>query len=144
MPTRSATASWSGGLKSGKGTLKVESGAFSGPYEYMSRFEQGPSTNPEELIGAAHAGCFAMFLSSLLEGNKTPAKQIDAKSSVTLTPGEKGPTITKIDLSVVAVVSGITDAKFQEIAKDAKSRCPVSKSLASVATMTLDAKLKSA
>jgi len=143
MPTRNATAHWSGGLKTGKGKLTLQSGVLKDAgYDYKSRFEEGPLTNPEELIGAAHAGCFAMFLSSLLEGNSTPATNLEVKGDVTLTPGEAGPTITKIVLHLVGEVPNITKDKFEELAKDAKAKCPISKALASVPSVELDINLK--
>ena len=121
MPTRYANATWEGGLKSGKGSLELQSKVVSTfPYDYLSRFEEGPQSNPEELLGAAHAGCFAMFLSSLLEKNETPATKLVAKSKVTVKPTDK----------------------FQELAKTAKQKCPISKSLAAVAEMTLNAVLE--
>ena len=139
MPTRHANATWTGGLKSGKGTVKLESGAYEGPYDFKSRFEEGPLTNPEELVGAAHAGCYTMFLSSLLEKNGTVATNLETKAAVTL--GD-GPTITKIVLSVVGTVPNIVNDKFQELAKEAKAKCPVSKALASVPEIVLEATLK--
>ena len=142
MPTRYATANWSGGLKNGKGNLKFESGVYSGPYDYKSRFETGPLTNPEELLGAAHAGCFTMFLSSLLEKNETPATNLETKADVTLTPGEGGPTITKIVLNLVGNVPNLTKEKFEELAKEAKAKCPISKALGSVPSMELVISLK--
>lgn len=141
MPTRYADATWEGGLKEGKGSLKLESGLVEGPYDYLSRFETGPTTNPEELLGAAHAGCYAMFLGALLEGNETPASKLDVKSSVTVRPTDDGPTITKIVLTLVGNVSNISEEKFMELAQQAKEQCPISKSLASVPEMKLDAKL---
>ena len=106
----------------------------------MSRFEKDAAkTNPEELIGAAHAGCFSMFLGAVLEGDKTPAKSIKTTAEVTL--GE-GPAITKIHLKCVGVVPGCDAKKFQETAAKAKEGCPISKALAGVATITLDAKLE--
>ena len=143
MPTRNATANWSGGLKGGKGKLTTQSGALKDlSYDHRSRFEEGPLTNPEELIGAAHAGCYAMFLSALLEGNETPAENLEVKADVTLTPGEGGPTITKIVLNLVGTVPKVSKEKFEELAKDAKAKCPVSKALASVPTVELNIALK--
>jgi osmotically inducible protein OsmC len=143
MPTRYANATWEGGLKNGKGNLELESGLFKGPYDYLSRFETGPTTNPEELLGASHAGCYAMFLGALLEGNETPATKLEVKSSVTVQPTDDGPTITKIVLSLVGEVPNISEEKFLELAQQAKEKCPISKSLAAVAEMDLEAKLKS-
>lgn len=138
MPVRSANAVWKGTLKEGKGHLKLESGVYVGPYTWASRFAQGSETNPEELIGAAHAGCYAMFLSALLTNNNTPPEELRATARVHL--GD-GPTITKIELEMVAKVPGIGAERFQELAQDAKARCPVSKALAAVAEISLDARL---
>lgn len=143
MPTRYATVNWSGGLKDGKGALTLESGVLKDTaYDYKSRFETGPLTNPEELLGAAHAGCFTMFLSSLLEKNNTLATNLETKADVTLTPGEGGPTITKIVLHLTGTVPNITKEKFEELAKEAKAKCPISKSLASVPSVELNISLK--
>jgi osmotically inducible protein OsmC len=138
MPVRSANAVWKGTLKEGRGHLKLESGVYEGPYTWASRFAQGSETNPEELIGAAHAGCYAMFLSALLTNNNTPPEELRAAARVHL--GD-GPTITKIELEMVAKVPGIGAERFQELAQDAKARCPVSKALAAVAEISLDARL---
>ena len=143
MPTRNATAKWSGGLKGGKGTLTLESGVLkSTGYDYKSRFETGPLTNPEELLGAAHAGCFTMFLSSLLEKNNTPATNLETKADVTLTPGEAGPTITKIVLHLSGSVPNIAKDKFEQLANEAKAKCPISKALSSVPSVSLEIALK--
>lgn len=141
--TRTAKASWQGTLKEGTGHLDLESGAFSGPYNFGNRFgDDSNATNPEELIGAAHAGCYTMFLASLLEKNGTVAKDLKTKAYVKLEfGGEDGPTITSITLKLKAEVPGIDNAKFQEIALAAKAGCPVSKSLSAVAEMILKAKL---
>jgi osmotically inducible protein OsmC len=138
MPVRSANAVWKGTLKEGKGHLKLESGVYEGPYTWASRFAQGSETNPEELIGAAHAGCYAMFLSALLTNNNTPPEELRATARVHL--GD-GPTITKIELEMVAKVPGIGAERFQELAQEAKAKCPVSKALAAVAEISLDARL---
>jgi len=137
----SATAEWLGTLKQGSGTMSVASKALSNaPFSFVSRFEKdGGKTNPEELIGAAHAGCFSMFLGALLEKAGTPAKSIATTAEVTL--GD-GPAITKIALKSIAVVPGITDEKFQATAIQAKAGCPVSKALAGVADIALEAKLQ--
>ena len=143
MPTRYATAQCSGGLKSCKGTLTLESGVLKKTgYDYASSIETGPLTNPEELIGAAHAGCYTMFLSSLLEKNNTPATNLETKADVVLTTGDAGPTISKIALHLVGTVPKLTKEKFQELANEAKAKCPVSKALASVPSVTLDITLK--
>eukprot|EP00668_Euglena_longa_P028735 GGOE01036052.1.p2 GENE.GGOE01036052.1~~GGOE01036052.1.p2 ORF type:complete len:172 (+),score=53.86 GGOE01036052.1:43-516(+) len=137
----SASAEWQGTLKQGKGTISVPSKVLnSSPFTFVSRFEKDATkTNPEELIGAAHAGCFSMFLGAVLEGDKTPAKSIKTTAEVTL--GD-GPAITKIALKCVAVVPGCDAQKFQETALKAKAGCPISKALAGVAEITLDAKLE--
>jgi osmotically inducible protein OsmC len=138
---RHATAVWKGNLKEGSGTLDMQSGVFSGqPYSFKARFEDesGKSgTNPEELIAAAHAGCFAMQLSHFLAENGTPADNLEAKAVVTLVPGTG---ITGSKLTLVGKVPGIDDAKFQELAKKAKEGCPVSKALGAI-DVSLDAKL---
>jgi osmotically inducible protein OsmC len=138
MPVRTSEALWQGTLKEGKGHLKLQSGVYEGPYTYASRFENAPGTNPEELIGAAHAGCFAMFLSALLTHSGFTPERLQAKSSVHL--GE-GPTITKIELQLEAKVPGLSEEKFQELAQEAKAKCPVSKALAAVPEITLEARL---
>ncbi len=138
MPVRSANAVWKGSLKEGQGHLKLESGVYEGPYTWASRFADGSGTNPEELVGAAHAGCYAMFLSALLTNHSTPPEELNATAKVHL--GE-GPTITKIELHLEARVPGISVEKFQELAEEAKARCPISKALAAVAEITLDARL---
>lgn len=138
---RHATAVWKGNLKEGSGTLDMQSGAFSGqPYSFKARFEDesGKSgTNPEELLGAAHAGCFAMQLSHFLAENGTPAEKLEAKAVVTLVPGTG---ITGSALTLRGTVPGIDEAKFQELANKAKEGCPVSKALGAI-NVTLDAKL---
>jgi osmotically inducible protein OsmC len=140
MAIRHAEAEWEGTLKEGAGYLKLESGVYAGPYTWAGRFADGRGTNPEELIGAAHASCYAMFLSAILTRNNVPPTSINTKASVHL--GD-GPTITRIDLDVEAVVPGLDATKFQEYAEEAKAKCPVSKALASVSEITLNAKLSS-
>ena len=138
---RHATAVWSGDLKSGKGNITAQSGALSAnPYSFSARFEDesGKSaTNPEELIAAAHASCFAMQLSHFLAENGTPAAKLDATATVELVPG-KG--ITGSALKLIGTVPGIDDAKFQALAAKAKAECPVSKALGAI-DVTLDASL---
>ncbi len=138
---RTATANWSGSLKEGKGTLDMQSGSFSGqPYTFKGRFEDesGRSgTNPEELIAAAHAGCFAMQLSHFLAENGTPADQLKVSAAVELVPGTG---ITGSALTLEAKVPGIEQAKFNELAQKAKAECPVSKALGAI-NITLDARL---
>jgi osmotically inducible protein OsmC len=125
MAVRASSAEWKGTLKEGAGTMKVGSGAYEGPYTYASRFETGPGTNPEELVGAAHAGCFSMFLAALLS-NKGFVPVVRTTATVHL---EAGPTITLIELDTEAEVPGCDEATFQELAEAAKKGCPVSKAL---------------
>ena len=130
MPTRTSSALWEGNLRDGSGTMKLGSGAFEGSYSFVSRFESGPGTNPEELIAAAHAGCFSMALSNgLSQAGFTPTS-IATSATVHLDRVADGFGITKIDLDTVGTVPGIDDAKFQEVAAAAKAGCPVSKALA--------------
>lgn len=124
MTTRKATAQWNGTLKDGNGTMAY--GQFEGPYTFASRFEEGKGTNPEELVGAAHAGCFSMFLSALLSGDNFTPTQIQTTASVHL-GDDNGPKITSIDLNCEAVVPGIDGDKFAEYAKTAKAKCPISR-----------------
>lgn len=127
MTKRSASAQWSGTLKEGAGTMSLGSGAYTGPFTFASRFESGPGTNPEELIGAAHAGCFSMFLSALL--TKAGFKPTSIRTTATVHLGE-GPTIDLIELDTEAQVPGLTAAQLAEHAEAAKKGCPVSKALA--------------
>ncbi|MEA3336596.1 MAG: OsmC family protein [Chloroflexota bacterium] len=127
MAVRKAHVVWNGTLKEGSGTMKGGSGAFDVAYSYTTRFEEKPGTNPEELIGAAHAGCFSMFLSALLTDEGFTPNSITTTAKVHL---RQGPTITLIELDTVADVPGLDDAKLQELALAAKENCPVSKALA--------------
>jgi osmotically inducible protein OsmC len=140
MPARTASARWEGGLQDGKGTVRLGSGAFEGAYSFSSRFEDGSGTNPEELIGAAHAGCFSMALTAILERAGTPATSVDTTANVHLERVDDGFRIPRIDLETTAVVPGIADAAFQEQAATAKDTCPVSKALAGT-DITLTARL---
>lgn len=141
---RHATAHWSGALADGKGTIDTQSGALSDHgYSFKARFEDesGKSgTNPEELLAAAHAGCFAMQLSHFLAENGTPAEDLEAKSVVTIEQVEGGFEVKSSALTLTGKVPGIEDAKFQELAKKAKEGCPLSKALGAI-EITLDAKL---
>jgi osmotically inducible protein OsmC len=127
MTTRQSSAEWNGSLKAGSGRMRVGSGAYDGPFTFASRFESGGGTNPEELIGAAHAGCYSMFLSALLDKVGKPPKSI--KTTATVHLGD-GPTIHLIELDTVGDVPGLTQAQFLEHAEAAKKGCPVSKALA--------------
>jgi lipoyl-dependent peroxiredoxin len=137
---RKASAVWNGGLKDGKGAVSTESGALDKkPYGFVSRFESGAGTNPEELIAAAHAGCFSMALSGQLAGLGMTAESIATTAAVSLDKLEKGWTVTKIHLDVVAKIPGGDAAKFQTAAANAKAGCPISRLLN--AEITMDAKL---
>ena len=126
MAIRSSTAEWKGTLKDGSGTMKVGRSGYEGPFTFASRFESGPGTNPEELIGAAHAGCFSMFLAGLLTGAGFKPRRIATSATVHL--GD-GPTITLIELDTHAEVPNLTEADLQKHAETAKKNCPVSKAL---------------
>ena len=139
MPAK-ATAEWKGDLPSGNGTFTAGD-SISGGYTFKSRFEDGPGSNPEQLIGAAHAACFSMALSSALANNGTPAESVRTEATVTLRRVDDKPTITKIELVTVGTVPGLDAAKFQELAEGAKAGCPVSRALAGVSEITLDATL---
>src|SRR5688500_11442153 len=137
---RSASAEWKGGLKDGKGTVSTESGVLANTqYSFSTRFENGKGTNPEELIGAAHAGCFSMALSAQLGEAGMTADRIATTASVSLEKVEGGFAITAIHLTVRATIPGADAAKFQTAANNAKAGCPVSKVLN--ATITMDAAL---
>ena len=127
MAVRTSSAEWKGTLKEGAGTMKLASGAYEGPFTFASRFESGRGTNPEELIGAAHAGCFSMYLSALLTTAGFTPTRIFTTATVHL--GE-GPTINLIELNTEAQVPNLTEAAFKEQAEAAKKNCPVSKALA--------------
>jgi osmotically inducible protein OsmC len=134
------SAVWSGGLKDGKGAISTKSGALKDyPYGFASRFEGKPGTNPEELIGAAHAACFIMALSLILGEAKLTAEKMDCQADVTLAKQPDGYAITAVHLTLKAKIPGVDDAKFQELAAKAKAGCPVSKLLK--ADIMLDASL---
>lgn len=132
MPTRRAEATWKGDLKGGEGWLKAETGAVEGTFSAASRFESGSGTNPEELLGAAHAGCFSMALSLMLGEEGYTPKGIDTKAAVTIEKEGDGFAITKIALETQADVPGIDDATFANITQKAKEGCPVSVALRAV------------
>ena len=137
---KTGSAEWKGSLKEGGGTISTETGVLkNAPYGFKSRFENGPGTNPEELIGAAHAGCFSMALSAQLSGAGTPPERIETKAQITFEKVGEGFAITASHLTVSAKVPGLDAAKFQELATKAKEGCPVSKVLN--ATITMDATL---
>ena len=143
MPVRSAQARWEGNLKDGAGTMKLASGAYEGKYSFGSRFDENPGANPEEMIAAAHAGCFSMALSAGLGKSGFSPKSVETKAKVHLTKDDAGFSISRIDLTTVAVVPEIDEATFMEHANGAKANCPVSRALAAV-EITLDATLASA
>ena len=141
MIVRESEAVWRGSLKEGSGRLKLGSGVFEGAYSFPSRFENGPGTNPEELIAAAHAGCFSMALTAILGGEGHTAEGIHTTAKVHLGATTAGPTITRIELEMNASVAGISTEDFERLAQKAKAACLVSRALAGVATITLKASL---
>jgi osmotically inducible protein OsmC len=140
MPTRSSTAQWSGNLARGSGTMTLGSGAFEGSYSFASRFESGEGTNPEELIAAAHAGCFSMALASALSVDDHVPDSVNTTAEVTIETVDGNPTITRSELSTEVKVDGLDDVEFQDYADAAKSGCAVSRALGGV-EISLDAKL---
>ena len=136
MPDRKANAVWEGSFKEGKGTMKMASQSYEGPYSVGSRFEEAPGTNPEELIAAAHASCFSMALSAQLGGANLTAESINTTANLKMEKLEAGWAITAIHLDVSARVPKADDAAFQKAANDAKAGCPVSKVLNAKITMT--------
>ena len=140
MPVRKASAVWEGDIRGGNGKVSLGSGAFEGRYSFGSRFEEAAGTNPEELIGAAHAGCFSMALSGGLGRAGHPPKRIATTAKVHIEKVGEGFSITKIELDCEAEVPGLDDATFQNLANKAKEGCPVSKALAGT-QITLTAKL---
>lgn len=138
---RSASAVWHGGLKDGKGTLSTQSGTLKDTqYSFGSRFETGVGTNPEELIAAAHAGCFTMALSAQLTDAGLTPESLETAATVTLEKTDDGPTVTKIHLKTMAKIPGAQKENFDELAKKAKEGCPISR-LLKAAEITLDAQL---
>jgi osmotically inducible protein OsmC len=140
MPVRNAEAVWEGTLKKGRGSMKFGSGAFEGTYSFASRFEDGKGTNPEELIGAAHAGCFSMAFSLFLEQAGFEARRIATTAKVHIEKVGEGFKITHIDLKTEATVQGVDEEKFRELAEAAKNECPVSRALSGT-TISLEARL---
>jgi len=138
MAIRTSAAEWKGTLREGSGTMKVGKTGYEGPFTYASRFESGPGTNPEELIGAAHAGCFSMFLSAVL--TKAGLKPARIATSATVHLGD-GPTITLIELDTKVEAPNLTQPDLQKYAEEAKKGCPVSKALAGGPEIRLQAQL---
>jgi lipoyl-dependent peroxiredoxin len=141
MATRNGSAEWRGDLKGGEGDLTVGDGVFKGGYSFASRFEEGEGTNPEELIAAAHAACFSMALANVMAEHGHPAESVRTVAKVHLRQTDAGPTIQRIDLETEGRVPGIDQDHFAEHAQQAKEGCPVSRALAAVEEITLDAKL---
>ena len=143
MATRNAKATWRGNLKEGEGTMALGSGVWEGPFTYKSRFEDGQGTNPEELIGAAEAGCFTMQLSATLAeaGHVPDSVQTDAKVHIRNIDG--APTISKIELVTRAKVPGLDDETFQKTAQETREICIISRALGAVGEITVDATLES-
>ena len=141
MPKRSASAVWNGTLTEGNGTMRLDSGAYEGPYSFSSRFEEGTGSNPEELIAAAQAGCFSMKFSGDLTKAGYPPESIETRADVHLTKDAAGFSISRIDLHSTARVPGIDNGEFQKIAEDSKANCPVSRALAAIPEITVTATL---
>lgn len=132
MATRTADAEWTGDIQSGGGRMRLGSGAFDGPFDFRSRMEQGAGTNPEELIGAAHAGCFSMAFAAQLGGAGFRPERIATNAQVHFNKAASGWTIERIALTTRASVPGVSEAEFQRLAAEAKANCPVSRALAGV------------
>lgn len=141
MATSNATATWEGKLKEGKGTFKAMSGVFSGAFSFGTRFSGSKGSNPEELIAAAHAGCFSMALSGALEKAGHPATRIETRAAVTIETVDGAAKVTRSELDVRGKVPGIDQAAFEAAAEDAKNNCPVSKALKGNVDITMKAKL---
>jgi osmotically inducible protein OsmC len=141
MPKRTANAVWEGSLTEGSGTMRMASGAYEGPYSFQSRFEEGDGTNPEELIAAAHAGCFSMALSGELGRAGHYPESVETDATVHIEKEGEGFTIKRIELTTRARVPGISEDEFQQAAEGAKKGCPVSRALAAVESIELDAQL---
>ena len=141
MPIRTSSARWSGNLTEGSGTIRTGKGGFEGNYSFKSRFEEGEGTNPEELIAAAHSGCFSMaFSKGLADAGHTPTS-VETTAKVHLDKTDAGMTVTRIDLESVVDAPGIEDGEMQKIAQGAKENCPISRLLSPGAEITLTARL---
>ena len=141
MATRNGNAEWKGDLKGGSGTVRVGDGVFEGDYSFTSRFEEGEGTNPEELIAAAHASCFAMALSNIMAEDGNTPDSVRAQAKVHLRNVDGAPTIARIELEVEGSVPGIDEDAFRSYAEKAKAECPVSRALASVPEVEVSARL---
>ena len=138
MSTRTAKAEWKGTLKDGAGTMNFSD--YSGPFTFASRFEEGKGTNPEELVGAAHAGCYSMFLSALISAEDLIPESVTTSAKVHLTRDDIGPVVSRIELSCEVACPGLSIEKFEELSQAAKEKCPISR-LVAAADIKLDAKL---
>jgi len=138
MSVRTATSQWNGTLKDGRGTMNFSN--YSGPYTFKSRFEEGDGTNPEELVGAAHSGCYSMFLSALISGEGLTPESVETIAKVHLGRDETGPVITTIELDCQVKCDGLSQEKFRELAAAAKAKCPISR-LVAAADIKLEATL---
>jgi osmotically inducible protein OsmC len=143
MPKRNASARWNGSLQEGNGTMRMASGAYEGPYSFQSRFEEGDGTNPEELIAAAHAGCFSMALSGELGRAGHEVESVETDATVHLEKVDAGFAIKRIELRTRVSAPGLDEAGLQQAAEAAKTGCPISQALAAVETIDLDAQLTS-
>ena len=132
MPKRRAQARWEGSLQNGRGTMRMETGSYEGPYSFQSRFEEGEGTNPEELIAAAHAGCFSMALSGELGRAGHEPESVETTATVHLDKADNGFRISRVELDTKARVPGIEGAEFERLAEAAKEGCPVSQALAAL------------
>ena len=141
MPARTSKAVWNGDLQNGTGQMVVGNNAYTGDFSFKSRFEEGAGTNPEELIAAAHAGCYSMQLSAMLAAAEKNPTSVSTSAHVTLQIVDEKPTITKIALDTVGVVPGLSSEEFTRFAEDAKAACLITRALSGVETVTLTAKL---
>ncbi len=142
MATHKSSAVWNGKLQTGNGTMNVGEGAWKGSFSAKSRFEGGTGTSPEELIAAAHAGCFSMAFAHALAEEGFDPQQVETKAEASIEKGDAGFSITKIHLTTKGKIKGIENDQFQKIANEAKENCPVSKALKQGVTITLDASLE--
>lgn len=138
MSKRTVKAKWEGTLKNGAGTMNFSD--YNGPYTFASRFEEGKGTNPEELVGAAHAGCYSMFLAALISGEEFSPESVSTTATVHLGKDDTGPVITTIELNCEVKCEGLSESKFNELAAAAKEKCPISR-LVTAADIKLDARL---
>ena len=141
MATRNGSAEWKGGLQDGSGTVTVGESAWTGSYSFKSRFEDGEGTNPEELVAAAHAGCFTMALSLIIGNDGHTPERLHTTAKTTLRQVDGAPTITKIELELEGSVPGIDQAQFEKYAEQSKKECVISRALAGVQEMTVTARL---